>query len=109
MTPGRELSLDQLATLRDLRARVVDRLQAEANELAEEMIAEGRAKLLVCMAMVSSAAELLGHAILDNADPKDAEALWAETAELVAMFVRQNAAREAAIGDAPMPARVTLQ
>lgn len=84
-----------LVIIRACRQRMLDVLLPAIEAVADDLIAEGHAEVLVCQAQVSAAGELLGHAILDNCNPEDAVELWRHTADIVGKFVVQNAAAEA--------------
>lgn len=102
---GRSLLDDAaLEIIRACRARIVEAVMPIIEGVADDLIEEGHAEVLVCQAQVSAVAEMLGHSILDLSAPADAPALWQHTAELVSEFVATNAAIEADVAAGTRPA-----
>jgi hypothetical protein len=92
-----------LEIIRACRARIVDAVMPIIEGVADDLIEEGHAEVLVCQAQVSAVGEMLGHSILDLCEPADAPKLWQETAALVGQFVETNAAIEADVAAGARP------
>lgn len=84
-----------LEIIRACRQRIVEAIMPMIEGIADDLIEEGHAEVLVCQAQVSAVAEMLGHSILDLCAPAEAPALWQQTADMVGQFVATNAAIEA--------------
>ena len=93
-----------LEIIRACRQRIVDAVMPVIEGVADDLIEEGHAEVLVCQAQVSAVAEMLGHSILDLCNLADAVTLWQHTAELVGQFVATNAAVEAEVAAGTRPA-----
>lgn len=63
-----------LVVINACRMRLIDALLPVMEAEADMLMAQGHAEVLVCQAMISAAAEMLGHVILDNCEPADVAA-----------------------------------